>query len=175
MSTHNPSHGQKVDLGHEAPIKHEGPGKVAKESLAKESIKEGGEFSHNEGIQGENQPPSGREGTSTEHHSKSSHKSAESENTSASRATKSSAPGAGSESKSSGGDHGENKAPMGESNTDGLQKALASEPGSMNDPSRLAERQMLEHNSAVGREGGPRQGEIDSETPFDPLKTEASS
>ncbi|KAF4501032.1 hypothetical protein FAGAP_2751 [Fusarium agapanthi] len=189
MSTKNPSHGQKVDLGQNAPVKDEGAGAVLNESLAAESLKEGGEFASNEGIHGENQPPS------------------RSENTSAGRNTDtSSAPSSGSDSKSSGaapkssdsapkslagtapsyvdnqhikesGPHGKNlKEDIDYSNTkDGLRKALESEPGSQDDPSRLAEQQLQQNQNAAGRDAGPKQSELEGKTPFDALNNETSS
>lgn len=230
----NPTHGQKVssvkecrvsipsinthtiqvDLGQNAPVKEEGAGKVASESLAAESIKEGGEFASNEGIRGENQPSSAPENTSagrnTNTSSAPSSKSAQpgsgksgsgesgSNKSSAGRTTKtSSAPGSSADSKSSGsansgnapsyvenqyikspgGPHGKN---IGEGfddpkAKDGLKLALESEPGSENDPSRLAEQQFQERQNAVGRDAGPRQRALSSETPFDSLNNETSS
>ncbi|UZP34728.1 hypothetical protein NXS19_002544 [Fusarium pseudograminearum] len=205
----NPTHGQKVDLGQNAPVKEEGAGKVASESLAAESIKEGGEFVSNEGIRGENQPSSASENTSagrnTNTSSAPSSKPAQSgsgesdsNKSSAGRTTKtSSAPGSSADSKSSdsanggnapsyvenqyikssGGPHGKN---IGEGfddpkAKDGLKLALESEPGSENDPSRLAEQQFQERQNAVGWDAGPRQRALSSETPFESLNNETSS
>jgi hypothetical protein len=206
----NPSHGQKVDLGQNAPVKEEGAGKVASESLAAESMKEGGEFASNEGIRGENQPSSASENTSagrnTDTSSAPSSKSAQSssgqsssDKSSAGRTTKtSSALGSNADSKSgqsdsansgtapsyvenqyirsSGGPHGKNITEgFDDSKTkDGLKLALESEPGSENDPSRLAEHQFQERQNAVGRDAGPRQSALSSETPFDSLNNTSS-
>ncbi|KAH7254106.1 uncharacterized protein BKA55DRAFT_593717 [Fusarium redolens] len=148
--------------------------------------KEGGDFTSNEGIHGENQPT-------------------RSENTSAGRNT-SSAPSSGSASKSSGttsqssgsapeslagsapsyvnnqyikesGPHGKNlKEGIDDSNTkDGLKKALESEPGSQDDPSRLAEQQFQQNQTAAGRDAGPKQSELEGKTAFDALNNETSS
>jgi hypothetical protein len=183
MSPTTPSHGQKVDLGQNAPVKQEGAGTIPNESLAAESLKEGGEFTSNESIHGENQPTS------------------RSENASAGRNTNiSSAPSSGSASKSSdsapkslagtapsyvenqyikapGGPHGKNlKEGIDDSNTkDGLKKALGSEPGSQDDPSRLAEQQFQQNQTAAGRDAGPKQSELEGKTAFDALNNETSS
>lgn len=57
---------------------------------------------------------------------------------------------------------------------DGLQKALRAEPGSEDDPSRLAERQMLQGNSLGSGGAGPRQGDLAGETMYDALDNEVS-
>jgi hypothetical protein len=200
----------QVDLGQNAPVKEEGAGKVASESLAAESMKEGGEFASNEGIRGENQPSSASENTSagrnTDISSAPSSKSAQpssgqssSDKSSAGRTTKTaSALGSHADSKSgqsdsansgtapsyvenqyirsSGGPHGKNITEgFDDSKTkDGLKLALESEPGSENDPSRLAEQQFQERQNAVGRDAGPRQSALSSETPFDSLNNTSS-
>ncbi|RGP63401.1 hypothetical protein FLONG3_9890 [Fusarium longipes] len=268
MAHRNPTHGQKVDLGQNAPVKEEGAGKVASESLAAESIQEGGVFASNEGIRGENQQPSGSEHTSSQRatHTSSAHSShsksgqSGSGKSSASHTTKtSSAPssdsksgqsgqsgsdkhsdghstktssglGSSSDSKPKSGHSGSKKQPAGhlvtaedlgpysqskaksahfdapngadapsyvenqyirnpggphgkdisegfdDSKTeDGLKKALQSEPGSEDDPSRLAELRFEESQTAAGRDAGPRQTGLSSETPFDALDNESSS
>ncbi|KAF9773263.1 hypothetical protein IL306_008958 [Fusarium sp. DS 682] len=186
MSPKAPSHGQKVDLGQNAPVKQEGAGAVPNESLAAESLKEGGDFTSNEGIHGENQSAS------------------RTENTSAGRNTNtSSAPSSGNASKSSGttskssdsapkslagtapsyvlnqyikesGPHGKNiKEGIDDSNTqDGLKKALEAEPGSQDDPSRVAELQFQQKQTAAGRYAGPKQSGLEDKTAFDALNNE---
>ncbi|KAF5237683.1 hypothetical protein FANTH_10710 [Fusarium anthophilum] len=218
MSTKNPTHGQKVsvsetrviseltdqvDLGQNAPVKEEGAGTVPNESLAAESLKEGGEFASNEGIHGENQPTSRSENTSAGRNTDtSSAPSSGSDSKSSGAAPKSSdsAPkSSGTDSKSSdsapkslagtapsyvdnqyiqeSGPHGKNlKEGIDYSNTkDGLKKALESEPGSQDDPSRLAEQQFQQNQNAVGRDAGPKQSELEGKTPFDALNNETSS
>jgi hypothetical protein len=59
--------------------------------------------------------------------------------------------------------------------SDGLQRALRAEPGSEDDPSRLAERQMLQGNSMGARGSGPRQSEVAGESMYDVLKNEVDS
>ncbi|KAI1026047.1 hypothetical protein LB505_004493 [Fusarium chuoi] len=198
MSTKNPTHGQKVDLGQNAPVKQEGAGTVPNESLAAQSLKEGGEFASNEGIHGENQPTSRSENTSAGRNTDTSStpsSGSDSKAKSSSSASKSS----GTASKSSdsapkslagtapsyvdnqyikeSGPHGKNlKEGIDYSNTkDGLKKALESEPGSQDDPSRLAEQQFQQNQNAVGRDAGPKQSELEGKTPFDALNNEASS
>ncbi|EWG47345.1 hypothetical protein FVEG_07476 [Fusarium verticillioides 7600] len=196
MSTKNPSHGQKVDLGQNAPVKEEGAGTVPNESLAAESLKEGGEFASNEGIHGENQPTSRSENASAGHNTNtSSAPSSGSDSKSSSSAPKSS--GTASKSGDSApkslagtapsyvenqyikesGPHGKNlKEGIDYSNTkDGLKKALESEPGSQDDPSRLAEQQFQQNQTAAGRDAGPKQSELEGKTAFDALNNEASS
>jgi hypothetical protein len=207
---HNTSHGQKVDLGRNAPISQEAPGKVASESLAAESKREGGAFSEN---RSENMS------SSSQHHSSEAHshlstvkdnapigtnhyakETAEypkrSENTSQSQSQTHSQSHSQSKSQSQtqsssagtaptyvnnqyirnpGGPHGKNITEGGwdESQAkDGLKAALESEPGSENDPSRLAERQFQQNLSRGGRDAGPKQGSLDSETKFDGLESD---
>ncbi|KAF5579989.1 hypothetical protein FPCIR_10819 [Fusarium pseudocircinatum] len=211
MSTKNPSHGQKVsiretrliseltgqvDLGQNAPVKEEGAGTVPNESLAAESLKEGGEFASNEGIHGENQPTSRSENTSAGRNTDtSSAPSSGSDSKTSSSASKSS--GTASKSGDSApkslagtapsyvenqyikesGPHGKNlKEGIDYSSTkDGLKKALESEPGSQDDPSRLAEQQFQQNQTAAGRDAGPKQSELEGKTAFDALNNEASS
>lgn len=161
-------------------------------------MKEGGEFASNEGIHGENQPTSRSENTSAGHNTDTSSipsSGYDSKAKSSSSASKSS----GTASKSSdsapkslagtapsyvdnqyikeSGPHGKNlKEGIDYSNTkDGLKKALESEPGSQDDPSRLAEQQFQQNQNAVGRDAGPKQSELEGKTPFDALNNEASS
>ncbi|KIL90459.1 hypothetical protein FAVG1_06191 [Fusarium avenaceum] len=212
MSPTTHGKGQKVDLGQDAPIKEEGAGKVASESLAVESIEEGGEFASNKGIRSENDSNKSNrnendsnKGSRSENDSNKdtrseNQSSSGSENTSSGRTAKtSSAPSSGLGSGSSAGaapesadtapsyvdnqyvkgsgPHGKNlKEGIDYSNTeDGLKKALASEPGSEDDPSRLAELQFQRNQSAVGRDAGPKQGELSGKTAFDGLNSETSS
>ncbi|KAG5807168.1 hypothetical protein H9Q74_008150 [Fusarium xylarioides] len=195
MSTKNPSHGQKVDLGQNAPVKEEGAGTVPNESLAAESLKEGGEFASNEGIHGENQPTSRSENTSAGRNTDTSSAPSSGSN---SKASSSASKSSGTASKSSdsapkslagtapsyvlnqyikeSGPHGKNlKEGIDHSNTeDGLKKALESEPGSQDDPSRLAEQQFQLNQTAAGRDAGLKQSELEGKSAFDALNNEAS-
>lgn len=58
---------------------------------------------------------------------------------------------------------------------DGLKKALESEPGSENDPSRLAEQKFQRDRSALGRDAGPRQADLATQTKYDSLNPEEST
>ncbi|KAF5555469.1 hypothetical protein FPHYL_8258 [Fusarium phyllophilum] len=210
MSTKNPSHGQKVsvsktrviseltdqvDLGQNAPVKEEGAGPVPNESLAAESLKEGGEFASNEGVHGENQPTSRSENTSAGRNTDTSSAPSSGSN---SKASSSASKSSGTASKSSdsapkslagtapsyvlnqyikeSGPHGKNlKEGIDYSNTeDGLKKALESEPGSQDDPSRLAEQQFQLNQTAAGRDAGLKQSELEGKSAFDALNNEAS-
>lgn len=53
---------------------------------------------------------------------------------------------------------------------DGLKAALASEPGSKDDPSRLAEKQFEQSQNSASRAGGPRQTGLATESQYDVLK-----
>jgi hypothetical protein len=193
MAPKAPSEGQKVDLGQNAPVKEEGPGKVASESLAAESAKEGGGFASNEGIRSENQASSGSENTSDGRTTKTSsvHSANNSVPSSNSNSNSNSAQSGSAKSnggtapsyvenqyiKSSGGPHGKNITEgFDDSKTeDGLKKALNSEPGSENDPSRVAELQFQQNQTAAGRDAGPKQTGLANESSFDALNNETSS
>ncbi|PTB63407.1 hypothetical protein BBK36DRAFT_1181842 [Trichoderma citrinoviride] len=160
--------GTKVTLGQDAPVTREGPGVVQSESLAAQSLHSGGEFSNN--------------------------RSSETEAISGSD-LKTQAGRGGEDSNGApapnyvvdqyltgkGGPHGKNiKEGIDESElrgkeSDGLQKALRAEPGSENDPSRLAEERMLERDTLRAEGSGPRQGGVEGGTKYDGLENEVSS
>ncbi|KAL7812120.1 hypothetical protein V8C44DRAFT_364827 [Trichoderma aethiopicum] len=159
--------GTKVTLGKNAPETYEGTGAVPSESLAAQSAHSGGEFSHNRASQ------------TTEAVSASDLRS------STGREDYNGAPAPGyvvdQYLTGKGGPHGKNlKEGIDESElkgkeSDGLQKALRAEPGSENDPSRLAEERMLERDSLRGEGTGARQGGIEGGTKYDGLERETSS
>lgn len=160
MSYTAPSAGTKVELGQNAPATQETTGNVNPESLAAESFREGGEFTANRGIRSEN--GSGYN---------------EPENPSANAGT---APSyVNSQYRDSSGPHGKNLKTDGTWDAseaqDGIQKALDAEPGSENDPSRIAQQQMRLNQSRSGPDAGPKQGEVTSKTAFDALGSEVSS
>jgi hypothetical protein len=178
MSPTAPSKGQKVDLGQNAPIKEEGAGKVASESLAAESTKEGGEFASNEGIRSENQPSSGSENTSSGRTTNTSSAPSSGSGSGAAPESADTAPSyVNNQYIKASGPHGKNlKEGIDDSKTeDGLKKALAAEPGSENDPSRVAELQFQQSQTAAGRDAGPKQSELSGKTAFDALNNETSS
>lgn len=153
----------QVDLGKNAPTKKEGAGAVPSESLAAESFKEGGEFSSNKGIRSENVP------------SKSSEASGAGRDTTSTART-------GNVSKSSTGQaegqhrrHSKNlEGSWDDSKTeDGLQKALNAEPGSDDDPGRLAELKFQQQQAGGG--AGPREGKLSTKSGYDALNAETPS
>ncbi|RSL73735.1 hypothetical protein CEP54_000096 [Fusarium duplospermum] len=150
----------QVDLGKDAPTKKEGAGAVPSESLAAESFKEGGEFTSNKGIHSENAP------------------SKSAETSSAGRDTGRT----GNVFKSSGGQaeghqrrHSKNlEGSWDESKTeDGLQKALNAEPGSDDDPGRLAELKFQQQQAGGG--AGPREAKLSTKSGYDALNAETPS
>ncbi|KAL6854507.1 hypothetical protein J3F83DRAFT_484438 [Trichoderma novae-zelandiae] len=160
--------GTKVTPGQNAPVNREAPGVVASESLAAQSLQSGGEFSHNRGSQTEAisgsdlKTQAGREGGAS---------------------AAGTAPGYVVDQylTDTKGPHGKNikeGIDEGESrgkDSDGLKKALRAEPGSEDDPSRLAERQMFERDSLGAGGAGPRQGGLEGGTKYDKLENETSS
>ncbi|KAL6814530.1 hypothetical protein J3E69DRAFT_347455 [Trichoderma sp. SZMC 28015] len=175
----NPSSGTKVHPGKNDPVHREAAGLVEPESLAAESVQHGGEFAQNRNAQQEGvessdlKAQSGREGGIS-----SGGKSA---GVSGGKSV-SDAPGyvADQYIKDTKGPHGKNikegvdEGQTGEKN-DGLQRALRSEPGSEDDPSRLAEAQMFQKGSLGARGAGPRQAHLEGETIYDKLDSETSS
>ncbi|RDA90969.1 hypothetical protein CP533_3095 [Ophiocordyceps camponoti-saundersi (nom. inval.)] len=142
-----PGAGTKVDLGENAPVTREGAGFVASDSLAAESSRNEGDFAENR----RNQPePSQDTGNYTTSH------------------VKTGVSGAQSKISDAGGfDDPRLK--------DGLAKAIESEPGSMDDPSRLAEAQMRQAGSARPNVTGHDQSQLSTGTAFDALDRDASS
>lgn len=155
---------EKVNPGQDAPVRREAPGIVASESLAAESVQDGGEFAQNRNTQPEVitgsdlKTQSGREGGFAGE-----------------------APGyvADQYMTDTKGPHGKNiKEDVGGEaggRHDGPERALRSEPGSEDDPSRLAEAQMLQKQSLGGEGAGPRQSHLVGETKYDALDREVSS
>ncbi|KAL7896228.1 hypothetical protein HDV63DRAFT_385201 [Trichoderma sp. SZMC 28014] len=179
----NPTKGTKVDLGKNAPVTEEAAGLVKGESLAAESYNEGGEFDRNRNARPEGVSSSGkREGAKKEaggHRETSFMEEAVNLQKRGGRQQAKSAvtgdvPGhAEVHIKDTKGPHG--KKIKEDKGSDGLQRALRAEPGSEDDPSRLAERQMLQGNSLGARGAGPRQSEMAGESMFDVLKNEVDS
>ncbi|PNP56173.1 hypothetical protein THARTR1_03698 [Trichoderma harzianum] len=160
----NPGAGTKVNPGKDAPVHREAAGLVAPESLAAESVQHGGEFAQNrnaqqEGITGSSlKTQFDREGVS---------------------GGKSVSEAAAQHIKDTKGLHGKkmkegvDQGKAGEKN-DGLARALRSEPGSEDDPSRLAEAQMFQRGGLGARGAGPRQAHLEGETIYDKLDSETS-
>jgi hypothetical protein len=183
-----PSHGQKVDLGRNAPVTNEGTGKVDSQSLAAESGAFASGQSRSENTSGEsgheathatikdNAPtdPTRYAQTAVENPSASASEHTSSTSKQSSAGT---APSyvANQYIRDNSGPHGKNIIEGGwdESKArDGLQAALASEPGSKDDPSRLAEMQFQQNQLRGARDAGPKQGELSNETKYDGLKSD---
>ncbi|PFH59711.1 hypothetical protein XA68_11974 [Ophiocordyceps unilateralis] len=149
-----PSAGTKVDPGRNAPVTREGAGLEAPDSLAAESRRDDGEFAANR----RSEPEDTRSG-----HQPTKPSQAE-------QASRSNVSGREAEtkiSKAGGFDDPRLK--------DGLSKALNSEPGSIDDPSRLAEVQMKQAEAARPSVTGPNQGKLDTGTAYDNLDSEVPS
>lgn len=168
---------QKVDLGKKAPVSQEAAGLVESESLAAESYEHEGEFSENRNAQ-----PEGVSGSSQSEVG--GRKEASGQQKASGRQGKGGvageAPSSAADQHSTGakGHHGkkvkEGMSDKTDEKNDGLARALRAEPGSEDDPSRLAERQMLQRQSLGARGAGPRQGELAGETMYDALDNEVS-
>ncbi|KAM3503302.1 hypothetical protein MY10362_004272 [Beauveria mimosiformis] len=137
--SHN-SHGTKVSLGNKAPERNESAGIVASESLAAESLRNEGEFAKNAGAK-----PEPSQNTKNIH--------------GAPEATQHANGGAApsyvvdTQLRGQAGPHGKNIRDENIDATgyrDGLKRALRSEPGSEDDPSRLAELQFEGRNAIPG-------------------------
>ncbi|KAK8147846.1 hypothetical protein MY1884_001812 [Beauveria asiatica] len=136
--SHN-SHGTKVSLGNQAPERNEPAGIVASESLAAESSRNDGEFAKNSGAK-----PEPSQNTKNMHGAPKA----------AQHANGGAAPSYAVDTQlRQTGPHGKN---IREENIDatgyrdGLKRALRSEPGSEDDPSRLAEQQFEGRNAIPG-------------------------
>jgi hypothetical protein len=175
-------------LGKNAPVSQEAAGLVNPESLAAESNNEGGEFEQNRNAQPEGLSSSGHGREASGRHEASFMEEAVNLQRTGGRHAKSASAGAApgyiadQYIKDTKGPHGKKikegiRDDKGSSkeDSDGLQRALRAEPGSEDDPSRLAERQMLQGNSMGARGSGPRQSEVAGESMYDVLKNEVDS
>ncbi|KFA76544.1 hypothetical protein S40288_01517 [Stachybotrys chartarum IBT 40288] len=174
MAPKAPSAGTKVTPGQDAPEYRENAGFVAPDSLAAESEREGGGFSENP--QSENLTSSSSSNNKTSSGNTSSSTTARStvESQSAFAGT---APTYAADIRDSSGPHGKNVQEGGFDDSkaeDGIMKAFAAEPGSENDPSRLAERDLLTR-TVGGRDSAPKQGGVANESAYDALNSEASA
>ncbi|KAH7141299.1 hypothetical protein B0J13DRAFT_608307 [Dactylonectria estremocensis] len=172
--TKNPDFGTKVTPGQDAPVTQENAGTVLPESLAAESNTKEGGFSSNQGIHGENVTTASSDSSTTRAPGSKGHVD------SSSKTQGGAAPSYVNSqlSQDPNGPHGKNlkEGDWDESKgKDGLQKALNSEPGSKNDPSRLAEHQFQLKDSVGGPGAGARQAELTKKTAFDALDSETPS
>lgn len=174
-------------MGKDAPVNQEAAGLVKGESLAAESYEESGEFVQNRNAQPEGVSSSGQsEGASGQKDTSFLEDAANLQKSGGRQQAKSAVAGAapvkdtkrphGKNIKEgiSGDDKADAKKDKNK-DSDGLQRALRAEPGSEDDPSRLAERRMLQGNSMSAGGAGPRQSEISGETRYDVLKNEVDS
>ncbi|KAK3316683.1 hypothetical protein B0H66DRAFT_561925 [Apodospora peruviana] len=149
MASHKaPSAGQRVHLGKDAPISIEGTGAVASDSLAAESLRRSGGFASNEGAE------AGQGPTKTTHSAKpgrSGHAGASNpdslENQESYAGTAPSYVEAGGVDESAARPHGKNLTEGGFAGS-GTSSGKLAEPGSMQDPSRQAER-----DTGIGEQG----------------------
>lgn len=154
-------------MGKKAPVSQETAGLVASESLAAESYEHEGEFSENRNAQPEGVSRSGQSEVGGRKEA-------------SGRQGKGGVAGEAADQHSTGtkGHHGrkskEGLSDKTDEKNDGLARALRAEPGSEDDPSRLAERQMLQRQSLGARGAKPRQGELAGETMYDALDNEVS-
>ena len=165
-----PSAGTKVKPGNNGPTKQENAGLVQPESLAAESLNEGGAFTSNTGIHSENTTSHSNEPGS--HHSSSAGgknpRSADSAPTYVNNQY----------IRDDSGPHGKNlkEGDWDDSKAaDGLKKALASEPGSMDDPSRVAEKQFLMNRGPMGGNVGNKPQPSGGKEGYDALDSNASA
>ncbi|KAH7152853.1 hypothetical protein EDB81DRAFT_757882 [Dactylonectria macrodidyma] len=172
--TKNPNFGTKVTPGENAPVTEESAGTVLPESLAAESNTEEGGFASNRGIHGENVTTVTGDSSTTRGPGRKGHTEDSSEAQGGAAPTYVNS----QFSQDSTGPHGKNlqEGDWDESKgKDGLQKALNAEPGSKNDPSRLAEQQFQLQQGVGGPGAGPREAELTKKTAFDALDSETPS
>lgn len=163
-----PPFATQVDLGENAPVNQEGAGIVAQDSLAAESYRKDGDFASNSGARPEKFSLEERAealGGAT-----------------AGGARAGSAQGQTAPSyvesqyiRDNAGPHGKNihEEKLDDSELhDGLKRALRSEPGSQDDPSRLAEQRFQFQDSAAPGGQGPRENAVGSNTAFGKLDGE---
>ncbi|OLN96811.1 hypothetical protein CCHL11_02373 [Colletotrichum chlorophyti] len=177
------SAGTKVEPGAAAPTMAEATGSVASDSLAAESARGGGEFANNRGVE-----------SGSGSNKSSNNTSSSGTNTSSSRTGTGSAPGSGSSSipgqagtaptyvnnqyiRDPAGPHGKNISEgFDTKNTkDGIQAAFNAEPGSENDPGRVAELGFQQSTTKAGRDAGPRQTEVTGQTVYENLKSDVQA
>ncbi|KAK1985676.1 hypothetical protein LZ30DRAFT_707730 [Colletotrichum cereale] len=173
-----PSAGTKVEPGSAAPTRAEATGPVPAGSLAAESASHGGEFANNRGVDASNTSSSSNNGSSNP----------------SSRTGTSAAPGSGASSipgqagtapsyvnnqfiRDPNGPHGKNitEGFDAEGTRDGVQAAFGAEVGSENDPGRAAEQGFLRSQTKAGRDAGPRQAEVGSQTVYEKLESDVQA
>ncbi|KAF7542405.1 hypothetical protein G7Z17_g11596 [Cylindrodendrum hubeiense] len=164
----------KVTLGQDAPVTQEGAGNAPSDSLAAESNREGGGFASNRGIHSENSPDFNDEASAARNSHNRSDRSDVPESYGGAAPTYINS----QYRQDPNGPHGKNlqEGDWDESRgKEGIRKAMNAEPGSKNDPSRLAEHQFQLKQSVGGPDAGPRQGDLTGKTAYDTLDSEVPS
>ncbi|KAK2037653.1 hypothetical protein LZ31DRAFT_509271 [Colletotrichum somersetense] len=163
-----PSAGTKVELGAAAPTRPEAPGPVQPDSLAAESAGHGGKFSENSGVD---------PNTSKNTDSDNSNNSARAGTGGSSTADPAPTYVLNQYIRDPKGPHGKNiHEGFDDKNVkDGLQEALRAEPGSENDPARVAEQELLKSQLGPGRYAGPRETEISGPIVYEKLDSDVQA
>ncbi|KAK2022172.1 hypothetical protein LX32DRAFT_603322, partial [Colletotrichum zoysiae] len=158
----------QVDLGAAAPTRPEAPGPVPPDSLAAESARHGGEFAKNSGVD-----PNALKNTGGD----SSNNSARAGTGGSSKADPAPTYVLNQYIRDPKGPHGKNiHEGFDDKNVkDGLQEALRAEPGSENDPGRVAERELLKSKLGPGRYAGPRETEISGPIVYEKLDSDVQA
>ncbi|TPX12234.1 uncharacterized protein E0L32_007120 [Thyridium curvatum] len=199
MSRHATSEGQKVNLGQDAPVARESAGAVPAESLAAESVREGGAFAQNR-TAGESQSFGGGNNNSSNSSSSSHHTRKKSTSVPASHGRQQNAgEGGGSGSgtntaaaaaaapsyvdaqfvRDTAGPRGKNLREGGFEGS-GPGNSIEAEPGSKDDPARAAVLGFVSGEGGGGRGarqpgGGGGGGGFEEEQPYGALRSETSS
>ncbi|KAH7309572.1 hypothetical protein B0I35DRAFT_482331 [Stachybotrys elegans] len=164
-----PSAGTKVKAGQDGPTKQENAGLVKPESLASESLNEGGAFTSNTGIHSENLTSHSNQ-PGSQHNTRSSGKATSAGTAPTYVNNQYIRDPAGPHGKNlKEGDWDESKA------EDGLKKALSSEPGSKDDPSRLAEQQFQMNRGNMGGNIANKPQPSGGKAAYDTLKSDESA
>ncbi|KAH8887113.1 hypothetical protein GQ53DRAFT_768577 [Thozetella sp. PMI_491] len=186
-----PSDGAKVHLGKDAPVTREGAGYVASDSLAAESFREGGAFASNRGGQpdeaagGDSRSTDGpqfhepaqdpayetRQFAPTQEGSSNTHRipNAEQGATAPSYVNT-------QYSRDASGPHGKNITEGFDDSSqyrDGLKAAFNAEPGSEDDPSRIAEQNFQKKVAGTG--AGPKDARVGIDGGYDVLKSDEAA
>ncbi|KHN97230.1 uncharacterized protein MAM_04827 [Metarhizium album ARSEF 1941] len=151
-----PSAGTKVNLGKDAPVTREAAGRVPDDSLAAESYRAGGEFAKNRDAE-PGKAPAGVDPYLDERNSNAE----PAPSYVSSQYVKYKGGPRGKNLKEGGFDH--------QKVQDGIQKAFNSEPGSIDDPGRLAEVTFEQYDAATPRMAGTRDVGLKTGTAYDGL------
>ncbi|EFQ25942.1 uncharacterized protein GLRG_01086 [Colletotrichum graminicola M1.001] len=173
-----PSAGTKVDLGAAAPTRPESPGPVPADSLAAESASHGGEFAKNRGVDPNTLSSGGNDnGNSSSPRTGTGAGAAPGSGGASSKAEPAPTYVLNQYIRDPKGPHGKNihEGIDDQGVKDGVQEAFRAEPGSENDPARVAERELLKSQTRAGRDAGPRETEISGQTVFERLDNDVQA